>query len=83
MENQKQKQKSHYNHPEKDEPILDASKWLCQIQRLLDELPAGKQKPQHLHLQALYDSDYWPLDSDENWEAAAIRNVSLPRSKQG
>ena len=84
MANQKQAQKSHYNHPEEDEQDLDANVWISQLQRLLDGLPQGKQKTQHVHVRALWDPDYFNrLDNDEKGAAEDIRNVSLPRSRGG
>jgi hypothetical protein len=75
-------QKSHFTHAERYKADLDPEVWLSQFQRMLDDLPQGKQDPKHLHVQSLYDPAYFPqLDSDEKKAAEAIRNVSLPRSK--
>jgi hypothetical protein len=39
MANEKQAQKSHYNHPEEDEEDLNAVEWISQLQAMLDDLP--------------------------------------------
>jgi hypothetical protein len=70
-------QKSHFTHAEEYDTDLDPEVWLSQFQRMLDDLLQGKQDPKHLHVQSLYDRDYFPqLDT-----AAKAVNVSFPLSK--
>ena len=75
-------QKSHYTHAERHEQNFDPVLWQSQLQARLHAQPPGKQDPKHLHLQSLYDPDYFPqLDNDAKETAEAIRNVSFPRSR--
>jgi hypothetical protein len=58
--------------------------WLSQFQRMLDDLPQGKQEPKHLHVQSLYHDDpdhFNRLDNDEKKASEEIRYVSLPPSR--
>ena len=82
MANPKPAQKSHLTHAEEYESDLDPVVWLSQLQRMLDDLPQGKQETKHLHVRSLYDPDHFNrLDNDEKEAAEDMRDVSLPRSK--
>ena len=84
MTNPNPAQKSHFTHAEEHEPDLDAIVWVSQTQRMLDDLPQGKQDPKHLHLVSLHDAVHFPrLDDKAKKAAEAIRNVSFPRSRSG
>ena len=75
-------QKSHFTHAEEYETDLDPEVWLSQLQRMVDDLSQGKQDPKHLHVQSLYDPDYFPqLDTAAKEVAQNIFNVSFPLSK--
>ena len=43
-------QKSHLTHAEEHEADLDATVWISQFQRMVDDLPQGKQETRHLHV---------------------------------
>ena len=82
MANPKPAQKSHLTHAEEYESDLDPVVWLSQLQRMLDDLPQGKQETKHLHVRSLYDPDHFNrLDIIEKEAAEEIRDVSLPRSR--
>ena len=78
MSNERQAQKNHYNHPEENELDLDATIWICELQRMQHDLTAGTQEPKLLHVPASYDEHFWPPDPDDNYEVAARENVCLP-----
>jgi hypothetical protein len=75
-------QKSRFTHAEEYETDLNALEWISQLQRMLDDLPPGKQDPKHVHIQSVYDRDHFPqLDTDAKEVAEDILNVSFPLSK--
>ena len=84
MANPHPAQKSHFTHAEEHEEDLDPNVWVVQTQRMLDDLPQGKQDPKHLHLASLYDpAKFDRFDEGAKEAAEAIRNVSFPRSRSG
>ena len=73
-------QKSRLTHAEQHEPDLDATVWISQTQRMMDDLPQDKKDPKHLHMQGVYDRDCWcRMTTEEKEEAQDILNVSFPR----
>ena len=82
MANPQPAQKSHFTHAEEHEEDLDPNVWVSQTQRMLDDLPQGKQDPKHLHLASLYDpAKFDRFDEGAKEAAEAIRNVSFPPSR--
>jgi hypothetical protein len=73
-------QKSRFTHAEEYDTDLSAEVWISQTQRMMDDLPPGKQDPKHLHIQSAYDRDCWcRMTTEEKEEAQDILNVSFPR----
>ena len=73
-------QKSRLTHAEQHEPDLDATVWISQTQRMMDDLPQDKKDPKHLHMQGVYDRDcFCRMTTEEKGAAEDILNVSFPR----
>ena len=69
-------QKSRFTHAEEYDTDLSALVWISQLQRMLDDLPPGKQDPKHVHIQSVPQ-----LDTAAKEVAEDILTVSFPLSK--
>ena len=73
-------QKSRFTHAEQYESDLDATVWISQTQRMMDDLPQDKKDPKHLHMQGVYDRDcFCRMTTEEKEDAEDILTVSFPR----
>jgi hypothetical protein len=74
-------QKSRHTHEEEHDKDLSAEVWISQSQRMVDDLPQGKQDPKHVWMQSAYDRDHFPQWQDAKQKAEDILAVSFPPSK--
>ena len=74
-------QKSRFTHAEEYDTDLSAEVWISQSQRMVDDLPQGKQDPKHVWMQSAYDRDHFPQWQDAKQKAEDILAVSFPPSK--
>jgi hypothetical protein len=77
-------QQSHFTHAEQLDPTLDATVWISQTQRMMDDLPPDKKDPKYPHMAAVYDPEKIDkLDEDMRELAVESRNVSFPPGRSG